>query len=749
MPIAFPRAPRTAALAFLPLVLFLSGFAGPGVLAQLRNWRTYTDMSDVRQLAAVDGKIFGATSGGLLVFSPATQAFAVFNNANGLAANDITAIAVDKLGRVWLGLSDGSINIFDPVAEKFDLIIDYKDFEINAIFAAGDTVYIALDIGVGEYRIEKNEPKELYRQLGLNFNREVAATSLLVQNGKIYVGTLEGLAIADLAFPNLKAPQSWQNLTTASGLPDGAITGLAVFDHQVVVATPRGIAVEQDSGWLDISQNLPEKDIQAIAVRESALETVLFVATRADVYRTSDLTAWRRIPDFPGKPADLLIADGVLWAASEGTGLVEYNEQAAEWQVHRANSPKTNSYSGLAIDKNGALWAVSSIDGFLSFDGESWENYESLGSLARGDYRTVLVDPQNRIWMGTWGKGITLLDRSETGLKVTKIDTTGGILAGSTPDDPGFPVVNDLTLDRHGNVWLSNIGAINGRQIAVVTPENQWAYFDPGTAKGVSGLAVFRIIVDQFDRVWYGTASHGVEEIDYGGTLFDATDDNPVLGLVPSSELFSSRITGLAEDQDGTVWIGTNEGLNFWFSNQVSRQFRLISNDIRIVRVDPANNKWIGTAGGISVLLADNATLVHYTTENSPLVSNSVTDFAFNPETGEIFIGTTNGLSAVSSPFTQSRFDFALLKGYPNPFVVDGTGKVFTITNLIRQSGVSIYAEDGQLVREFPPGTVPGAQVEWDGKDSAGEYVASGIYIFVAFTQDGGNAAGKVALIRK
>jgi ligand-binding sensor domain-containing protein len=732
----------------IALILLANLFTSESSLAQLRNWRTFTNMRPAKKLAALDNQIYAATTGGLLVFDPAGQRFSTFTNAEGLASNDITAIAADRLGRMWIALGDGKINLLDPETGDLDLLIfdQERTFTIHDFLALGDTMYIAFDFGVGEYRLDKKELKETYQQLGLNFNPGVATTALLLRDRTLYVGTEQGIASASLDFPNLKAPQSWVNQTAGNGLPAGAITDLAVFNGQIVASTEGGIAILVDESWQNISAGLPEKKIRSLAVRESTLETALFAAAEFSLYRTTDLLNWQKLEGFPGQPNDVLISGGVVWGASNSNGIAEYDDSQFAWNVHEPNSPKTGSFSGLAVDQNGVLWGVSPIDGFLSFDGENWKNYEELGGQAKGDYRSIVVDDSGRVWMGVWGRGIKILTQTASGLQITTFDSTDGVLAG-IPNNLGFVVVNDLTKDRQGNIWVSNLGAATNRKIAVVTPAGEWAYFTPPNA---SRIEIQRLVIDQFDQIWYGMRDDGVEIIDYRQTLFDPSDDVLTFGEMITTQLSSNRITGMAEDVDGTMWIGTNDGLFFWFANQVSRQFRLISNDITVVRVDPSNNKWVGTSSGFTIISSDNASLTHFTTENSPLVSNIITDFAFNPETGEAFIATTNGLSAVSTPFTRLRFDYSLLTGYPNPFILDGSGIQFTITNLIRQSGVSIYTEDGRIVREFPPGAISGAQAIWDGKNEEGRFVPSGIYLYVAHSSDGSaSAAGKVAVVRK
>ncbi|RMF58178.1 MAG: hypothetical protein D6743_17970, partial [Calditrichaeota bacterium] len=349
------------------------------------------------------------------------------------------------------------------------------------------------------------------------------------------------------------------------------------------------------------------------------------------------------------------------------------------------------------------------------------------------------------VWVGSWGGGISIFEETENGFQITRIDTAGGILAGSVT--PTFVLVNGMIMDQTQNIWVLNRQANNSRVLVVHTPDGQWIHFS--TNEGLFTPFVQALTIDRSGRVWIGTEDRGIRVLDHRGTLADKSDDDFSQGLDLSDGLISNKITAVTADEDGVVWIGTEEGVNFWFQGNVGRQFGLINDFVNTIGVDPRNNKWFGTANGVSVLSTDGVSFTHYTTGNSPLVSDNVLSLAFNAETGEVWIGTTNGLSRLQTPFTAPKEDLSQLTGFPNPFIVDGSA-MFTVTNLAENTSVKIYDVAGSLVRTFKPfDDIIGGQVLWDGRDDDGKLVASGIYVYLAFTDSGISATGKVAVIRK
>jgi hypothetical protein len=244
-----------------------------------------------------------------------------------------------------------------------------------------------------------------------------------------------------------------------------------------------------------------------------------------------------------------------------------------------------------------------------------------------------------------------------------------------------------------------------------------------------------------------------VSVIDYNNTLANKTDD-VIAGnnLTTADGLENNDVKDLAIDQDDIVWMATEGGVNYWNPadpNKVDYQYGLLSNSVNSVEVDIRNNKWFGTSAGVSILGNDSYTWTHYSTDNSPLVNDNVTSFGFDFATGKVYIGTSNGLSVLETPYSRPLEDLDQVKAGPNPFL-PGTGKEFTFLDLADDVSIKIMTENGMIVRQIDKEDILGAVTSWDGKNSSDEYVASGIYLYVIYNEDTGqNRIGKIAVIRE
>ena len=158
------------------------------------------------------------------------------------------------------------------------------------------------------------------------------------------------------------------------------------------------------------------------------------------------------------------------------------------------------------------------------------------------------------------------------------------------------------------------------------------------------------------------------------------------------------------------------------------------------ITVDGANRKWVGTLNnGVFLVSADGQeTIHHFTTADSPLLSDAIQDIAVNPITGEVAIGTEKGLCSYMSDAIEASEDLVKedILVYPNPVKSDYTGPI-AIKGLTIDAEVKILSSSGQLVWS---GVSAGGLVTWNGCNMLGKRVASGIYHVVA-NDNAGNKA--------
>jgi hypothetical protein len=228
-------------------------------------------------------------------------------------------------------------------------------------------------------------------------------------------------------------------------------------------------------------------------------------------------------------------------------------------------------------------------------------------------------------------------------------------------------------------------------------------------------------------------------------------------GNLPGTSVFA-----IAEDLEGEIWVGTDEGVAVFYSPQNIfsyensdaqqilvnidgyNQYLLETEIVKAIAVDAANRKWFGTErAGVFLLSADGSQQIHHFTEdNSPLFSNNITSLAINGQTGEVFIGTAKGLISYRSDATDDDDDDddpkSTIYAFPNPVNMDhiGNGGVITIKGPLGGANVKITDINGSVVFDKTADN-DDTSVEWNGYTADGRKPNTGVYMVFISNADG------------
>ena len=406
---------------------------------------------------------------------------------------------------------------------------------------------------------------------------------------------------------------------------------------------------------------------------------------------------------------------------------------------------------------------------------KKWTNFdEETVTHAAGfgvqDYVGVAVDPDDptHCFVSTFGEGVIEVKDNTFVRLYNHTNTPLRSALPNAKDAQRYVRAIGIGFDKNKNLWMTNCSAQNG--IVVRTPDGTWKslYFEGVANKTFVG----RILFTSRGQKWVNVPRDGgLLVFDDNGTPTDGSDDKShffsSFSNASGTSLDVSEYYCLAEDRKGDIWVGTNHGpivcssaINalrdparcYW--NGIIRndedgrpRYFLDSEQINAIAVDGGNRKWIGTAGsGVYLVNADGTeTLEHFTTTNSPLLSDNIRCLAIDNASGEVFIGTDKGLVSYRGDATEAPKTYSDVYAYPNPVRPDYDGSV-TITGLIADSNVKITDLNGNLIRQ---GRSAGGQFTWDCRGANGQPVTSGIYLVLASTPDGSEGVvTKIAVVR-
>ena len=758
--------------AILSILIAITANAGIG------DWVLYPSYHNATYCQTAGDKVYVLASGALYSYNTSDEEVRVYDKINTLSDIDITHIEYCKdIKALVVVYSNANIDILFDDEEVYN-ITDFKnkslpDKRINGVDIQGTTAYISTVFGVVELDLEEYEFTNTYTT-GLN----TYCTYLF--NGTLFCGTETGM-YSCATDKNLLDKNNWVKknnyFTKAICELDGMLycylDEFGIYSYNASNNILKDVVYNHGEKYNSMYSN--GKEIIASAKKKT---TIITSPTDVTVYKNSN--------------SNFILKDGNhFWDCKGYNGIVKCIAKDGEIIVNSTSvtpdSPVRNycEYMKFASDDkllvaggNLNYFDITFYDGTLmeyDYSGNRWNNLpEDTIKQATGipylNLCAIDEDPAEpgHYFAGSFGYG---LYEFRNGKFVKHYSTHNSPLESVIPTNTRFVRIPSVKFDKEGNLWCINTGTKN--IVKVLKSDGTWCelYYKP-----IEKLATMvEPVMDSRGWLWLKSlqGEAGIFCAKMNGTPLDSSDDESKAWLNKfvnqdgiSYDIY--QVFALAEDREGQMWVGTNTGLfvidnpKTFFNNGVFKQIKVPRNDgtgladyllsgtyIKSIQVDGANRKWIGTNDdGIYLISADGLeTIHHFTTDNSPLPSNSIVSIAINDGSGEVFIGTDKGIASYMSDATrpEEKLDENNIYAYPNPVKADYSGNI-AIVGLTHDCNVKIVDTAGYLINE---GTSNGGQYTWNGRNARGEKVASGVYYVLTYDSNGNEGvATKIVVIR-
>ncbi len=753
---------RNSVILFVGFVI-ISCVVPQFLFAGSENWRNYTAMHEARAAIQLDDVLYVVTSGGMFGYMNNGEIIETLTTSEGLSAIDLTAVAVDADGMIWIGAKGGYIDGYNPKDRSWRRVTDITraDFplrDITTLATRGDTLYVGSSFGVSIYSISRNEFNDSYIKLG-TFPTQTPVTSIAYDDTYLWIGTTRGVARGEINDPLLAAPDRWTTYSTGDNIPHEQVNDVIIKNGVPFVATPNGIVWYNGTVW-SVVDGFTGSDVRALKVFDSSI----FAATARDIYTlTQSGITGTYGPRLPGEIYTIVQYQNDVIGVTTDSGIARL--VGNDWVTIIPDGPETNILTHLFVDQESRIWIATGTGafgrGFYRYDpsaesGEQWKTYtvQKYGELLSNAYYRVSGTSDGTIWASSWGRGITAV-KPDGSLRNFYLDD--GLVGITT--SPEFVVTGKAAEDSEGNIWLSLYNMSDGRPLAKWDPDtDSFTFFR--NERNTNAMQLGDIIIDRYDTKWIISSFSST----LGGQdgLFYFNDNEPIgsniggWGVVTTAHgLPSNSINAVTKDNRGEIWIGTNQGLSVIINTRepqtsVRDIFTLQDHVINAIEVDPLNRKWVGTQEGVFLLSPDGTQLLeqyNVRNTNNKLVADDVLSIAFDDNTGIIYFGTDQGISSLQTVAVAPKVAFDELFISPNPYRMPAEYEM-KIDGLVRNASVKILSVDGRLVRSFES---PGGRIAyWDGRDDIGRQVASGVYIVVGISEDGAEVGkSKVTVIRR
>jgi hypothetical protein len=321
-------------------------------------------------------------------------------------------------------------------------------------------------------------------------------------------------------------------------------------------------------------------------------------------------------------------------------------------------------------------------------------------------------------------------------------------LLGETDNTDMKVLVSGLVEDRDRKVWISAFGDYS---LYCIDREDEWQRFDLGLS---AAEEPYTLQINERNQLWMRLGLEGSK-----GILAYDIDDAESRLITTSDGLPSNQVNDIAFGKDGEIWIATAKGIVYFpfafgiiEDNSVGvvkpvfeGAFLFEDKEVTAVAIDGGDRKWIGGKEGLW-LFEDNieSEVAHFTTENSPLPSNTIVDISIDPLTGEVFVVTDNGVLSYRSDASEGLVKHQDVDIYPNPVRPNYSGLV-GFAGLVDDGVLKITTVSGRLVREI---NANGGAASWDVADYNGRRVNTGVYLVYSSNSDGTETyVGKIAVV--
>lgn len=334
---------------------------------------------------------------------------------------------------------------------------------------------------------------------------------------------------------------------------------------------------------------------------------------------------------------------GFIWIGTED-GLNRYNGYDFNIYKHNKNyNTLTNSQINTLFEANDKTLWIGTSDGLNIYDRET-DSFKRLYTLSRkssenNDFiTTILQDKKNNLWAATYD-GLKLYNPASKNFTAFLI---------SNPD--GNKLTNKIQtmyLAANNVLWIGT-----GDDLKLFNPDSRKfmalpAILAKNNALRHSGIRCIK--QDKKGTLWIGTENSGLFNYD---PLKNTCVNYRQQSGNPNSILSDIVRDVLVVDAD-EIWIGTREGLSILKSGRISNYTydkynpeALTHNSIRHFMKDRAGNIWIGTyAGGEDIFYAESKNFINISEQigHKPGMSHRVVSAIIKNADGSLWVGTEGG----------------------------------------------------------------------------------------------------------
>lgn len=572
----------------------------------------------------------GTTGSGLNYFDKSTEKFYHFvhdeKDNSSIQANHISTLLRDSKDRLWIGTTSGLslIKLTTPIEsvkienislnEVSNVFEDSKGQLWAGSYRSLNRILVDHD---GNFNVKRVNEE-------VNLPRHISVRSIVEDNyGRLIIGTTWGLYILDLNHPKAQA----------KFISGGNYNCLLTDGNKIWGGTNDGLYLFENS-----HQSVPPQFLKR------------FTYDPRNTYGISKNIVKSLYKD----------KTGIIWVGTNGGGINKFDPDRKQFEhIKKTLDPQSLSYDKIRAmyeDSNGYLWIGTEGGGLNMLSKDKSKNLYSgyinfdrprkpfaIKEIQDGDKKTLLIGAED--FPSLYALDIT----NPENIKNTDIKDLEG---------PSHSVFS-ITEDRYKNIWIGTYrGGIH-----------RWAYYkntrtykkdtlvnNKNNPYSIPSNIIRNVLEDSKGNLWFATAN-GLSRL----SPAEALKKDPKFDIfrnIPNdnSSLSHNYILEIYESKSGQLWFGTfGGGLNKYIPSKDNGDPKfhvytvsdgLPSNVIKGILEDEEGNLWLSTNQGLSKFNPKEETFKNYDV-NDGLQSNEFQELArLKRANGEMLFGGVNGYNA-------------------------------------------------------------------------------------------------------
>lgn len=734
-----------------------------------KKWADLFSYNNVTAMKEDNGKIIAAAENGIFYYTISSGEITKLSKANGLHEVKISAFDYNPQNKIALiGYQNGSLDVISP--DGITYVVDIPiatgyngSKRINHISITGDMAVISVGYGVSIFDLKKKEFKD--SAFFLSGGIYEASNEATIFGNKVFSVTNTGLKSHEMntTFPvfntwTTELAGSFRHIDSEGILSFSSATTGYLYNSGTSVPLSQTFTNVRDI--VVNSNNIVVTDLNRVYTfntNGNFNNTVAFgeecntaITVGSSVYGGTVLSGIKNESSNTFKP------DGPYFNYAYKMSLYGDNQLLVSTggRENRFNTAVNNP-------KN---------PGFYYFNGMEWI-YPSyfIGNTTRFNVLDVVSDPASpddvffTNYTTAAGRGVYKMKYNAA----SKDFTFTKNYALGTNDIYARRAVG-MAFDDANNLFVTIAFSSDGPQVGQLTAIGAYdRATDDFLIKNTTSLGAAQKPLFYEGLLWIPIPRlSALVAYDAKKTVNTSDDTAYILNQSNGFDPNSGGNISVALDKSGDAWIGGDLGLRV-LPNAVSavktpasaivepivieqnglgeELFR--DSQILQIEVDAGDHKWVSVdGGGVYYLSADGQqTIKHFTKENSPLPTNSITDIKVDKKTGKVYFVSYDGIVTYQGDVADVTSDFGNVLVYPNPVVYSNFKGKVTIKGLAEVTNIRIADTAGNVVHSA---VARGGYYEWDLNNQRGKRVASGIYFVLMTNEDGSDkATAKIAVV--